>query len=106
MTDMEVLTAARTLVAKGWTRAAEARTADGSWCDAFASNATQFCVFGALQRVCGRVDNRLCAYLRQFLPNEFLWLSDYNDAPTTTQADVLALFDRAIQEAQHDQTAA
>jgi hypothetical protein len=51
MTISEILEEAARLVRGGWTKGAEARSADGDIVHVASDEATQFCVLGALQRV-------------------------------------------------------
>lgn len=87
-TVLSNLTAARELLSnkKRWTK--------GTYCSAGA-----YCLYGAIAHV-GYRDIAAAeagpeAELLERLQGE-RWLSRFNDAPTTTHADVLALFDRAI----------
>jgi hypothetical protein len=95
MTTLDVLIAARAEVEKGWTQ--------GRPCDEHGN----VCAMGALTRVLGEelrttisaapaavYDSDACYALEAVCPDE--WVQRFNDLPDTTQADVIALFDRAI----------
>lgn len=65
-----------------------------------------YCIFGAIAKAKGvkaapRLELGHEAYaLRMALPSEFLGgVVDYNDDLATTHADIMALFDRAIEAA-------
>lgn len=65
--------------------------------------AQRACLLGTIEIALGEVDHpgfeRVRDALREALPPipwEGRYLSEFNDAPTTTHADVLALIDRAI----------
>lgn len=67
-----------------------------------------FCVVGALgirtDRRASRTDAQREAifYLGAHVPKGHFRIADFNDNPTTTHADVLALFDRAIAARRED----
>jgi hypothetical protein len=64
---------------------------------------------GRADRLCGIGACRKTAFslpismLRRALPAGFKAIDVYNDAPTTTHADILALFDRAIELAEKEE---
>ncbi len=97
MTTLEILKAARALIDREekWTRGAVARTAHGYQVQSIDDSAVQFCILGALAKASNNW--KLCLMagdsLRGLLKTA---IQEFNDAPTTTHADVLALFDRAI----------
>jgi hypothetical protein len=84
---------------KGW-YAVDARGRDADPC---ASRARRWCAAGALYRVVdgaaiaarGRATAEARGLLMRACPERYV--EKFNDAPTTTHADVLALFDRAIE---------
>ena len=98
-TAMDVLSAARELVAKegGWTQRHYARGADGTYADFNHKKAVCFCTLGALYRVglpepSALNDAESLLLKAAGVENIVVW----NDAPGRTQADVVALFDAAI----------
>ncbi len=108
MTTREILIAARKKIERPecWTKGAYARRADGTYVgdsgineDGFISaDAVCFCALGACRAVSGSLTDESPAarQIRDALGGRQYDLSAFNDAPTTTHADVLALFDRAI----------
>ena len=96
-----------------WTQGVEARDAEGRPADPLmrTHNATCFCLVGAYVRVLNDVYNSADPVARsalwtsdglgtfkKFLPDGFEALSFFNDAPTTTHADILAFLDRVEKE--------
>lgn len=74
------------------------------WCQHAFEMPGRVCLLGAVDYATshegdGRSYNAVCAALRRQLPKPFYNLVDFNDNPATTQQDVLALVDRALQEA-------
>jgi hypothetical protein len=63
------------------------------WCKGF-GHGGQVCAIDALWRVAPFANG--VTYLQKALPEPWLAVMAYNDDPTTTQADILALYDRAI----------
>lgn len=112
-TTIEDLKAIRELIAKGWTQHVYAKNSRGIPIGAFHRDAVCFCLYGALKRVehfKGVEDSydasglyRLIAKYadkrRKFVRSA--GLVGFNDEPSTTQADVIALLDEII----HDQQA-
>ena len=99
MTEVtELLTEARARIARGWTQGASARDVTGSVTRAWAEEAVCWCAMGAV--ACRDDDwttaEPAWAALRAAVGGE-TWVSEWNDAPGRTQADVLALYDRAIE---------
>ncbi len=94
----ENLKAVRALIAKGWTQEAYARDARGFAVNFDSDEAECYCLRGATLAAADSYS--CCADLQIALS---LPLSDgliaYNDFPGRTQADVLALIDRAIEAA-------
>lgn len=101
MTELDVLIAARDLIARpgGWTQGYIARLGDDRPCTYEYSYAAKFCLAGAVAKVALHIRP-----LTQFTAL-FHWLDEFaggsltrwNDAPERTQADVVALLDRAIE---------
>lgn len=81
-----------------WTQGWFAKDKEGKTVTSDSKYATCFCAIGALERVCESDELYTAAHaLRPFLPPEASGVPGYNDRPTTTQQDILALFDRAIE---------
>ena len=103
MTTLEILQIGRDRVARGWVQNTNATDAVGHCVDADDPSAVAWCLIGAIDPPIVSVD------WQAYAPYAALWealeqafrsgpLSNYNDLPTTTQADIVALFDRAIEE--------
>lgn len=77
------LAAARAMVAEKWGK--------GAWRD-------NPCALDAVYQACDSDDARDKARtaLQMALTGGFSFVTDFNDHPNTTQADVLALYDRAL----------
>lgn len=97
MSPVEILKAARELIAKPerWTRGSGARDASGQDVDASSDDAVCWCAIGAIVRVS---ENPVPAemLLRRVLPDGG-FISAFNDSHD--HAEVLALFDAAIASA-------
>lgn len=98
---LSLLRAARGLVAKGWTQGAYGRTDAGLTC--MGESAVCFCAAGALLWPDGLERKTAFSLLAKELPTEFLMIDTpvlalvaFNDSPGRTQAEILALYDRAI----------
>ena len=96
---IDALVRARGLVERGWCQGWFARDADGYEVAAVSPQACRFCALGAIRHATNvfvEGDNCIRLVLRaggnEALGDLFTW----NDAPERTQADVLALYDRAI----------
>lgn len=109
MTTKEVLEKAKAIIADPfhWTKGAFARNSHGTTViDVTSEDACSFCALGALVRVMENETDynhardilELCVGDKNF-PN----VPAFNDASETTHADILALFDCAIEEASHEQ---
>ena len=98
---LSILTRTHALIAKGWCQGDYAQFADGT--EAFVDNpeACRWSLIGALHVVL-RKDSQsdllpqVNGYLHRFLPTGINYAEDYSDLPTTTQADVLVLLERAM----------
>ena len=113
-TKLDILTAARELLAHGdrWTKERAAERADGLSTDVHARDAIRFCAVGALYRVSDISENGpyndAQEAIASVLRAQSLTLSDdpfsaivsWNDADDRTHADVIAIFDAAILDAQ------
>lgn len=100
MTTLEILKAARAKIAnpENWTRGVYARTKDDECTNPNTADACKFCVLGSLHSVTTGM-SQFCEVtheLRQYIPEPKM-LSLFNDNESTTHADVLKLFDTAIE---------
>ena len=96
---LEILKKARELISdpSRWTQGTYARNSNGSQEFIMSPAAVCFCTIGAVRRVCGDKSYGHALFsLAARLPDPPLELSDFNDAPNRTHAEVLALFDKAI----------
>lgn len=106
LVTVKILEIARQLIASGWTQGAYARDESGKEIsDYFRERPAYYCVTGAILVADKSGDSMVAAFafLHASLPpsNEVCYsLPSYNDNPNTTQADVVALYDRAIALAQ------
>ncbi len=110
----DVLLAARALIAEPehWCKGVEARDERGVEVAPTDPDAYEWCVIGALDAANGVVPNvtwdgwdRYCdafSVLADLAQTRFQSLSDFNDAPSTTHTDILALFDKAIEAMRAD----
>ena len=109
-----LLVEARDAIRSGWTKFAPARNKAGKRVDILDGSATCWCLTGSLDRVYFqdpdthwggpdelhplRVAHEL---LVRFVPKTeygiVATLADYNDLPSTTREDVIAMFDKAIE---------
>lgn len=111
------LTEARYLVAIGWTQRQARAVIDGRDC---------FCIMGAVAEVCGTIRlswpilwatddaipgqvvpgawlrDAVTAVVAQAVPPRFGSIAAYNDQPSTSQADMVALFNTAISIARRE----
>lgn len=112
MTALEILRAARAKVEQGWTQGARAATDGREEVSPLSPFATCFCSLGAIDAVC-RLDfafmvdeyarNAYAQLRRAACGDEGTWpggLSNWNDTPGRTKAEVLDAFDRAIAAAE------
>lgn len=86
----------RTLIARGWTQRAMARTTHDSFTTPHAADAARYCLAGACQRAtpAGGEWRDVMGLLGTLLTEEgHASVLHYNDHPNTTQTDVLALLD-------------
>jgi len=102
-----ILKETRSLLAKGWYQGFLARTSSGREVFPQDREATQFCILGAIGRaeynlgVSCRVGDVCERFVIEHgnIPrfgSVYRTLTSWNDAPTTTQQDVLDAVDRAI----------
>lgn len=101
----EFLKAAQDLVRKGWCQGAWARREDGSAVDATDVDAVSFCLSGALNRIWRKTGTPPSLYFTVSMAVHHVIrkkdahiLSEFNDAPDRTQAEVIELFDEAMKE--------
>lgn len=104
LTPAEVLRRAKALIAEPekWTKGENARDAAGNWVWADSARAVCWCAQGAINAVAPDSLVALCNALG-FVNRTAGVMSNIvtlNDAPTTTHADIMALFDRAIAAAE------
>lgn len=113
MNTIDILIGARARVARGWTQGAYARDAQGRELSCSWHPDTEcMCAVGAILASRGRaseacaVDALLASILDQIPFQSDLPMTRiirWNDAPSRTQADVLAAFDRAIAALQEEE---
>ena len=103
METREILIAARAIITEPehWTQGHSARTASGDPITIGDPIAYAFCASGAIWRSLDNdvADSKLHSAfgaLNECLPAGFESVVDYNDADATRHADVIALFNRAI----------
>lgn len=107
-TASEILRAAKAKIAEPsrWVKGAPALNADGSAVDPWRGHAVCWCVNGALVEVTRTgelMQSRASFILSQCARRRgYETASRLNDAPETTHADVMALFDEAIAWAESD----
>lgn len=97
MTPLEVLRAARAKIEQGWTQHAPGRDANGDPVDI--KRATCWCAIGACYAASPLEQlpaDEAVAMLSSVVPNGLI--SIFNDAPGRTQAEVLEVFDRAVEK--------
>ncbi len=97
---LEGLKKARAVLTEiGWAQGYYAYDARGTACEGFDRDACKFCAVGALQRAVGPGELLMLAHdaLEESIPLPgYCSVAQYNDDPSTTLVDVLALYDRAI----------
>jgi hypothetical protein len=97
----EKLREARALIERGWCQKDTAIDRKGNSVDVFSPLATRWCIYGAVAAITENnyVPADIADVLREGLPVGAL-VSQWNDTPGRTQAEVLDLFDRAIAKAE------
>lgn len=95
MTPLEKLVLARAIIEEpeSWTQGSYARDAKGNPTLEDYHDGVCFCMAGACRLACANTSLLHCA-----LPFGSACVPQFNDSPTTTHADVLAVFDRAIDQ--------
>lgn len=109
-TAVEILHEAREiLVEKGWTQGCVARDARGKICDVGSRAAVCFCAMGAISKVAAFDDplrpakQAIIALRRAIgLTRSLQGVGAWNDAPERTKEEVIAAFDKAIEELERD----
>ncbi|HAK63408.1 MAG TPA: hypothetical protein DCO82_09245 [Alphaproteobacteria bacterium] len=107
-TVVETLLKARALLAEGkWCKGSYAVDRDGVECDVRGPSAVAWCALGAIWKFEPDLSRQVDVeeYLKMVIPRAqriFLGVPILNDAPETTLADVLALYDRAIEMAERE----
>jgi hypothetical protein len=101
----DILRKARSIIEKpeNWTQGTFARDESGNAVNPRASAAVCYCSRGALNHVTGGdgvYDGEAYDVLLSLLSDDYLGVADFND--TNTHAEVLALFDRAIDRAESE----
>ena len=80
---------ARQRIVMGWCKGTSTRCGGGQ---------IEYCALGAAEPNWQlSVDTDIVLLLQRALPKGFRSVMVYNDFPTTTQADIIALYDRAIE---------
>lgn len=97
-TELEILEGARALLFRGWTRGHYARLGDGRPTAISDPDAVAFCPLGALRASAGTPNSTDLACLKRLERIIGNTVSAWNDAKERTQAEVLAVFARAIGE--------
>ena len=102
MTNLQLLSALRAVRAtlaspQQWTKDAFARDATGKVCEFLSPKAVCWCLEGALYNACLTHEQFWTVYtlLVDLITPPELALSDWQDKPERTHADILALLDRA-----------
>lgn len=96
-TVKDVLIRARALIEQGWVQGHYALAADGREVYPGNKEAVCWCMYGALNAADPKRSLKseyVIDTLADHVPNGMI--ADFNDKPTTTVADVLAVFDKAI----------
>jgi hypothetical protein len=97
---------ARALIERGWTQKAPARSVGGIEVWGGAASAVCWCTFAAVCTSGHDISFTSCMLNAFRAANDIhadQSITDWNDAPERTQAEVLAAFDKAIALAESDQ---
>lgn len=108
MDTKDYLLKARDLLTKGWCQKAFARDGLGRFSSVKAGSACSYCLVGALEKI--DAPQEVAIFIFQNAPESVFtawhrrregwlttFLTQYNDAPTTTKEDILALIDTALE---------
>lgn len=100
---LAVLIKARAKIGQGWTQGAFARDAQGAEVEPDSAEAVMFCAAGAYYAVARpREVAQTMDALRSALPAEYSYVTIYNDTFGRRQHEVLALYDRAIENSRRE----
>lgn len=111
MNALEILKSARAILSNPdhWIKDDMAKDKNRKSVETSDPEACSFCTLGALRRAAGITFRNSNAYtdarvaIREELPNNTVSIACYNDRVSTTHADVLGLFDRAISKMENTQ---
>lgn len=100
MTPAEQLRAAKALIdtPEKWTKGEYATGPHGTYASQYSDNAVCYCAMGAIERA-DYLDGDWGAHFflrKTAIERGAMGVIDFNDAPTTTHADIMKLFDDAI----------
>jgi hypothetical protein len=102
MTPQEIREQAARLIERGWTQGAYAREKSGRPVSPFERHATRWCMLGALDRA-GRGQELCSQAISDVTKAVGGAMTDFNDAPDRTQADVIAALRGTYQPPQEAQ---
>lgn len=96
----------KALLERGWCQGASARDGDGLIVSILDERAVQYCLVGAMDKVCeSNITSPEVTTLHDLIfesiedpnPNEYEHIPDYNDRPNRTKEEVLALLDKVVE---------
>ena len=97
---IQTLQKLREKIIAGWTQCTSARNSLGLPVEMDSPEACQFCIMGGLDAVTGddyTVWKQALLFLNEALPTDFYGtVISYNDTPSRTKEEMVALVDRAI----------
>lgn len=98
----DLLVRARERIEQGWTKGANARDSYGEEISSDSPAACQWCAQGAIMAEgverCLELSAVCCLdHELSNVASEWSWVASWSDEPERTKADVLALYDRAIE---------
>lgn len=109
MKESERLIAAKALIdsPEKWAQGSSAKDAQGFIVALHSPDAVSFCSLGAVGKLCsgsGYLDDETYEASRKYLRDACgtRLVTSYNDAPNRTHAEVMQMFDKAIQLAQSE----
>lgn len=98
---LDILTAARNFVTKGWTKNVYAQNEKGECVSMLDDSACSFCLLGALNKA-GRVHNNSRAMFVSTIlfqkSNNIEHIADFNDQEDMTQEKMLVAIDKTIKD--------
>lgn len=105
MKTSEVLLAAKAKIGTPatWGKWNLASDSAGIYVEPDSLEACRWCLSGALRAVAGSAYGQVRSFMVPLTTCGYL--TEYNDLPTTTHADIMALFDRAIEAAKKQEAA-